>query len=53
MCAYLRDEKNCRLVTFDPENYLKGKSPQPKDGRLLVEVEISINLLVILRMEEV
>ena len=31
-CDDSSDEKNCRMVSFDSEKYLKNKPPPPPDG---------------------
>ena len=37
-CTDASDEKTCRLVNFDPEKYLKGKTPPSEQSTLLVGV---------------
>ena len=50
-CRDLSDEKACRLVNFDPEKYLKGKTPPSE--RSLLPVEVSGKVLTILNIQEV
>ena len=50
-CADLSDEKNCRLVNFDPEKYLKGRTPPSETPTL--PVEVSGQIWTILDIQEV
>ena len=50
-CKDLSDEKNCRLVNFDPEKYLKGKTPPSNSSTL--PVEVSSQIWAVLDIQEV
>ena len=52
-CEDVSDEKNCQIISIDPEKYLKGKPPPPIGNNEKVEINIEIHILNILEINEV
>ena len=52
-CKDLSDEKECRIVAFDAERYLKDNTPPPAGQASKLEVTLAVNILNILNIIEV
>ena len=51
-CFDKTDEKDCKLIVDDP-SYSKGISPPPKKNKQFCEVFISVDILEILKLDEI
>ena len=52
-CQDVSDEKQCKMVSIDEKNYLASKPPPPLQRDTLVNVEIKIDFMEVLKINEV